>query len=193
MTLFVFDMDGTVLDSMPTLTRRARDLIHLRYGIPLDAATKLYETTTGYPFATQLEMLFPGDEKNADVAFQYELVHELDAPYFLCPPGVADVIDSIKLRRHKSVLVSSTADVIVHRSAVKKLSFDFIYGFAPGNTKLVQVQRAIQMFARQNLERVILFGDSELDGICARQVQVEFVRVTCGTVVAEVRKRLETA
>jgi len=70
--LVVFDLDGTLIDSMSHHAAIASQLIHQYYGIELGLAKHEYYRTSGVPFRQQLEVLFPNNNNNNKVAEAYE-------------------------------------------------------------------------------------------------------------------------
>src|SRR3954469_20524523 len=66
------DLDGTLIDSMPTLADLATEVIEARYGTPRVLARELYLATCGLPFEKQLEEIFPEDPRNADASTEFE-------------------------------------------------------------------------------------------------------------------------
>ena len=66
------DLDGTLIDSMPTLADLATEVIEERYGTPRVLARELYLATCGLPFVKQLEEIFPDDPRNAEASADFE-------------------------------------------------------------------------------------------------------------------------
>src|SRR6476619_728665 len=66
------DLDGTLIDSMPTLADLATEVIEERYGTPRILARALYLATCGLPFHQQLEEMFPEDARNAEASADFE-------------------------------------------------------------------------------------------------------------------------
>ena len=66
------DLDGTLIDSMPTLADLATEVIEDRYGTPRILARELYLATCGLPFVKQLEEIFPDDPRNAEASAEFE-------------------------------------------------------------------------------------------------------------------------
>src|SRR3569623_2689104 len=58
------DLDGTLIDSMPTLADLAVDVLAEVYGPPSALAREFYLATCGLPFIRQLESVFPGDARS---------------------------------------------------------------------------------------------------------------------------------
>src|SRR6201986_2523374 len=66
------DLDGTLIDSMPTLADLATEVLEARYGTPRVLARELYLATCGLPFERQLEEIFPGDARNGAASAAFE-------------------------------------------------------------------------------------------------------------------------
>ena len=70
--LLVFDLDGTLIDTMGDYGDKAAALIREHYGTPKDEARRRYFETSGLPFEQQLERLFPGAPCNTQVSRMFE-------------------------------------------------------------------------------------------------------------------------
>ena len=70
--MLLCDLDGTLIDSMPTLADLATEVIEDRYGTPRILARELYLATCGLPFVKQLEEIFPEDPRNAEASADFE-------------------------------------------------------------------------------------------------------------------------
>ncbi len=68
----VFDLDGTLLDSMPQFAAKAAEIMAESYGVDGVLAKQMYYETSGLPFYLQLEKLFPGDLKNPSSSTSFE-------------------------------------------------------------------------------------------------------------------------
>src|ERR1700710_2120778 len=66
------DLDGTLIDSMPTLADLATEVMEKAYGTPRVLARELYLATCGLRFVRQLEEIYPGDRRNAVANEQFE-------------------------------------------------------------------------------------------------------------------------
>ena len=63
--LLIFDLDGTLIDTMKAYADKAAALIFEHYGTPGDEAHRRCFETSGLPFEQQLEqMVFIGDSPN---------------------------------------------------------------------------------------------------------------------------------
>src|SRR6195952_2583028 len=66
------DLDGTLIDSMPTLADLATEVMESIYGTPKILARELYLATCGLPFVKQLEEIYPGDPRNPGASDLFE-------------------------------------------------------------------------------------------------------------------------
>jgi beta-phosphoglucomutase-like phosphatase (HAD superfamily) len=55
----MWDFDGTLVDTMPSHTKLASEVINKHFGLPKEKAKQEYLKTTGSPFDIQLKMIFP--------------------------------------------------------------------------------------------------------------------------------------
>ena len=80
----VFDLDGTLIDTMHAFADLAGVLIARNYGWDRIYAREQYLRTSGVPFFQQLETLFPGDRRNRLVQEEFE--REKQAAFFAAEP-----------------------------------------------------------------------------------------------------------
>src|SRR3954463_3576699 len=66
------DLDGTLIDSMPTLADLATEVIEARYGTPRVLARELYLATCGLPFVKQREDMSPDEARTAGASATFE-------------------------------------------------------------------------------------------------------------------------
>src|SRR5215469_6467607 len=66
------DLDGTLIDSMPTLAEIAAEVMEEVYETTAPLARELYLATCGLPFFAQLEEIYPGDPRNARASSMFE-------------------------------------------------------------------------------------------------------------------------
>jgi 1L-myo-inositol 1-phosphate cytidylyltransferase / CDP-L-myo-inositol myo-inositolphosphotransferase len=174
----IFDLDGTVADTMPFLSDLAVDLLG-RYGLHSKEALRRYLDTVGLDFATQLEELFPGDPANRAVAAEFE-ARKRDG--FLGCRVFPDVDDTLAFLAKTGVpcFVSSSTTcglvaAFLNRHGIAPAFEDYV-GFEPGLPKDRQVELLI---ARHGLsaDRVLFVGDSPRDAQLVRRVGVRFVGV----------------
>ena len=72
LSVVLFDLDGTLVDTMPVFAALAADVMHRHYGLPLTEARDLYRRTSGVPFRRQLRELFGPDPRNHVAGVEFE-------------------------------------------------------------------------------------------------------------------------
>ena len=172
----IYDLDGTLIDSMPALTEIATELIAQRYEVSAEAARCRYLETTGADFATQLEELFPKHPANADISAAFELrkAQALDrtSPF-------DDALPTLRRFRSRGVrqfVCSSTRHELVaaslRRSGLVRWLDGYI-GHQPGRDKARQIGKLVNEHGLD--PRMTLFvGDSPRDADFARSAGVRF-------------------
>ncbi len=120
---------------MPVLEEIAVKLITKNYGKDRETARKEYIRTTGLPFWQQLELLFPNNPLNYEIAARFE---EEKKNRFFDQPLFDDAVETIEqLRQNFIVCVSSSTlqPLVEQYCQVNKLIIDCILGYRPGFEK----------------------------------------------------------
>jgi phosphoglycolate phosphatase len=172
----IFDFDGTIADTMPFLVDLAARLLTTHYGLGDAGARKAYIDTTGLPFCRQMEIIFPGDPRNAATVEQFEAVkrdHLTDFRFF---PDAAPVLGEIRKRGIKVCLSSGNVEGIIEPVLVSRgLAVDLVMGWRPGFEKGPDhFGFAAETFGVP-LEGMLFVGDSLKDGLAARGCGVKFI------------------
>ncbi|RTZ69863.1 MAG: hypothetical protein DSZ30_01765 [Aquificaceae bacterium] len=178
--LVVFDLDGTLVDSMGLYAEKAGELIEKFYSIPKQKAKRLYFETSGLPFLEQLNVLFPNErEKNKRVAEIFEkwkpqILKNLKifpegvyAINFLKGKGILTAISSNNLQKY--------VEHIVKNSGVNP---DFILGWDGKNFK--KGKPHIDFLVKKtgiDRKEILMIGDSPNDYKLAKEGGVNFVAV----------------
>ncbi len=173
----LFDLDGTLIETMDSFADIAARLIESNFGISFNAARRKYITTSGIPFKDQLELMFPKNEKNFDVQKEFE--EQKQDAFFSTKPS-ADVIKTIHDLQNlgiKTVVSSNNYSDLVLRyfDEFDTFKFDLILGykdgFAKGKDHLLYVQEAFDIHE----EEMIFVGDSLHDGAVAKELGIPFI------------------
>lgn len=161
----VFDMDGTLVDSIGLISHVAADVLHRAFGTPPEEGRLHYLATTGMPFEAQLAQLYPDvpPEERAQTArlFHHRKIQEAYAhagPF----PEVPRTLRT--LSRDGWTLVISTgaegemADLLLEREGLRYW-FEDVLGSGQGTKRehLREYQR------RYPGVPVFLVGDSRFD------------------------------
>ncbi|MDQ3945676.1 MAG: NTP transferase domain-containing protein [Actinomycetota bacterium] len=187
----VFDLDGTVADTMPLLTSVAIDVLGRYYGLDRDEARRRYLETVGLDFASQLEELFPGRPENARAATEFEACKR--GGVLACPllPDVAPTLEFLERRSVKRFLCSSTTPELVaayleHHGL--RARFDDCLGYRPGFGKDRQVAVLLDRH-RLDPAQALFVGDAPRDHEVVEGTGVRFVGIRRLFGKAEFRRR----
>ena len=163
--LVVFDMDGTLIDSIGLISHVAADVLHRAFGTPPEEGRIHYLATTGMPFEAQLAQLYPEvppEERLATARlFHHRKVEEAythAAPF----PDVPKVLR--RLAQADWTLLISTgaeremADLLLEREGLRYW-FDGVLGSGQG-TKREHLREYQRRFPGVP---IFLVGDSRFD------------------------------
>ena len=175
----IFDLDGTIIDSMDEFSDIASAVINKCYGTELSEARKQYFQTSGLPFFEQIEVLHPGDERNAGAAEEYESTKKKTYLSKKAYPDAVDALEYLRSKRIKTVVSSNNFQGLVSDLTDKLgLKFDLVLGwrenFAKGKDHFKFVQ---EKFACRP-DEMIFVGDSLKDSDKARDFGIDFIAKT---------------
>lgn len=196
--LIIFDMDGTVVDSMKPLTALAIEV--LTFAFPgIRNPKEAYQSTVGAPFAEQVEKITAKMNVTADLrhraAAHYSALHALLAPSF----ELTELGRSLASFRHDVdedvhfALVSSTSTKIISRmDQLLPVGFDFMQGYrGPGWEKPEQIKDVLAEAQQSGYAvRACYVGDSPSDRQVAIDVGLPFFAETIelSTIIKKMRK-----
>ena len=160
------DLDGTLVDSMPSLEALAIKLFYDRYGMDLGVGRALYRQTCGVPFREQVNEIFPGHPENANTVVTFENTKEGKVYPRTRPFGYAgEVLRALPGLGWRPVLISATTPQL---SAALLKRLDLEIDIAIGSSK-------VQMLKTQDV--VAFIGDTHRDARAALQAGALFLGV----------------
>ena len=172
------DLDGTLIDSMPTLADLATEVIAERYGTPRILARELYLATCGLPFEKQLEEIFPEDSRNADASTEFE-----GRKPALCGAirMTTETRRALEEMRGLGVRVAvSSNNGIENVSAFARdagFKFDLVLGYGDGMAKGRAHLDATSREFGTSRQEMLFVGDSLHDGEIAEREGIPFVGI----------------
>jgi phosphoglycolate phosphatase-like HAD superfamily hydrolase len=179
---YLFDFDGTLVDTMQGFADIAADVIHTHHPeISLHEARRLYLETSGNPFFKQLEMVLPGDPLNEKMSaiFEERKIEGFFKSTF--SDDVRSTIESLRARGDIAGVASNNFQDLIDRFVEREgLAFDVVLGFREGFEK--GKQHFDFVIERFSLERsdLTFIGDSLKDAEKAFDNNLKFIGV-CGT------------
>ncbi len=174
----LFDLDGTLVDTMPAFADLAADVLSARRGADRAWARARYLETSGIPFVHQLELISPGAPDNAAASAEFEA-----RKLAVCRATRMDARTVVALEALRGlglvlVVSSNTGQAVVDEFAESEsFRFDLVLGFDPAaglGKGAPHVERTLARFgiARGDL---VLVGDSLMDAELAARCGVAFV------------------
>lgn len=192
--LVMFDLDGTLIDTMGYFADLAAELIHEHYGVELALARQRYLQTSGIPFRQQLDVLFPDDTRNEPTSATYEQRKTGICLRAEMPADTVEALQELQRRGLRVVLSSNSAqhfvDELVDRCPVRfDLTLGFGDGLAKGAPHVAEVERRLGVPAA----RILFVGDSLKDGELAERCGLRFVGITGTFRAGDFRQRFDDA
>lgn len=173
----VFDLDGTLVDSMGAFADFAATVMAARYGMEFSRAREKYQETSGNPFPQQLRLIFGEDARHEDAVAEF---NARKAAVYDAMPFFEDVVPALQAMKNQglSLCVSSNNDVsnVCGKLQTLPVPLDLILGFKPpeftkGEAHFAHIQKELEV-AR---EQILFVGDSLHDARLAHGCGVRFV------------------
>ncbi|MCI4367347.1 MAG: HAD family hydrolase [Thermoplasmata archaeon] len=161
----IFDMDGTLIDSIGLISHVAADVLFRAFGTPPDEARIHYLATTGMPFEAQLAQLYPeipvAERLGTARLFHHRKVLEAYAhvtPFPEMPRTLRKLSSAGWTLAISTGAEREMADLIMEREGLRYW-FEDVLGSGQGTKRehLVEYQR------RYPGARLFLVGDSRFD------------------------------
>ncbi len=170
------DLDGTLIDTMPTLADIAGEVMERFYGTPGVLARELYLATCGLPFASQLEEIYPGDSRNRVASDTFEAAKPARCNKIQMPAETRRALEGLRAAGVRIVVSSNNGVENVDAFAdASNFDFDLALGFGGGLAKGRPHFDAVSRFFQIDRQQMLFVGDSLHDGEIAEREGVPFV------------------
>jgi phosphoglycolate phosphatase-like HAD superfamily hydrolase len=170
------DLDGTLIDTMPTLADIAAEVMERFYATPGVLARELYLATCGLPFASQLEEIYPGDPRNRIASDTFEAAKPERCNKVQMPADTQRALAALRASGVRVVVSSNNGTQNVDAFAqASKFDFDLVLGFGGGLAKGRPHFDAVSGFFQIERQQMLFVGDSLHDGEIAEREGVPFV------------------
>lgn len=173
------DLDGTLIDSMPTLADLATEVMESTYGTPRILARELYLATCGLPFVKQLEEIYPGDPRNAGASDLFEGRKPARCDLIGMPQETRRALERLRGMGVRLAVSSNNGttnvETFARRSKDAGFPFDLVLGFGGGLAKgRPHIDATSRKFGVDRQE-MLFVGDSLHDGEIAEREGIPFV------------------
>jgi len=173
----LFDLDGTLINTMEGFADLAAKLIERDYNVPFKNGRRNYITTSGIPFKHQLEVMFPGDARNFEVQKEFEIRKQEVFFNTALDDDTIRALNGLKELGIKVIVSSNNYHefVLKYFKKYNKFSFDMILGykdgFAKGKDHILHVINELKI----TKNKMIFVGDSLHDGEVAEELGIPFI------------------
>jgi phosphoglycolate phosphatase-like HAD superfamily hydrolase len=172
------DLDGTLIDSMPTLADLATEVIEERYGTPRILARELYLATCGLPFEKQLEEIFPADPRNAAASVDFEARKPARCGAIRMAPETRRALEQMRAKGVRIAVSSNNGTENVAAFARNSgFGFDLVLGYGGGLAKGRTHLDATSREFGTSRQEMLFVGDSLHDGEIAEREGIPFVGI----------------
>jgi len=172
------DLDGTLIDSMPTLADLATEVMESRYETPRVLARELYLATCGLPFVKQLEQIYPGDPRNAEASDAFEAAKPARCGAIRMPADTRRTLERLRgMGVRIAVSSNNGTDNVEAFARTAGFEFDLALGFGGGMAKGKPHLDATSRAFGVDWQEMLFVGDSLHDGEIAEREGVPFVGV----------------
>lgn len=174
----LFDLDGTLVDTMFAFADLAAGVIERTYGAGFEWARSRYLETSGIPFAHQLEVLFPGHAENTAASEEFEGRKRDITRATPMEQRTREALEELRELGFKIAVSSNTGQDFVDEFARgEPFDFDLALGY-DADTGLAKgephIARALEVF-EESRGSLLCVGDSLKDAELARRSRVGFI------------------
>jgi phosphoglycolate phosphatase-like HAD superfamily hydrolase len=174
----MFDLDGTLVDTMGGFADIAAAVMAARHGVEWGWARGKYLETSGLPFCKQLEVIFPGHAANQAASDEFEARKLAVCEATSMDAGTIEGLEALRELGLKLVVSSNTGQSVVDAFVEREgFRFDLALGFDPAlglGKGRPHVERALAVFAARPAE-LLFVGDSLKDADLAEECGVAFI------------------
>jgi phosphoglycolate phosphatase len=172
----LFDLDGTLVDTMPGFTELAAEVMMHHHGLPYELARRQYLRTCGIPFCHQLEMIVPGHPANPAAAREFERRKVVASAAALPTPATIATLERLRQAGVRVGISSNNYQTEVDRFAERaRVRLDLALGFGPALAKGEPHFRLACTWFGCARSELLFVGDSLTDASLAEAAGVPFV------------------
>lgn len=183
--LLIFDLDGTLVDTMGDYGDKAAALMQTHFDTDFATARANYFKTSGLPFEKQLRELYPDNKATDEVAQMFEDWKDGYLLNIILPEDIAALTRGWQAQGLKVAISSNNMEVYVERMA-KNWPVDAALGYRSeddyrkGEPHFRTLERRFSI----SRDEMLFTGDSPNDAKIAKACKVDFLALLTKEFVA---------
>lgn len=175
----LFDLDGTLVDSMKIFSEIASQILHRYAGMPLEQGRCRYLQTCGIPFRSQLNVIVPRHDKLDQMSDEFENLKRAATSDLTMDSDTLAALNAIKASGVGVAVSSNNYQINVQRFAESSpVHFDFALGYGEELRKGEPHLRYATNYYQCGLRQLLFVGDSLSDAVVASECGVPFIAIT---------------
>lgn len=174
-SLLVFDLDGTLVDTMGDYGDKAALLMEEHYGTDRVEARNLYFKTSGLPFEQQLKIIYPDQCNTDEVADKFEDWKDGYLQEITLPEDIEALFIQWRKSGYKIAISSNNLQIYVDRLAAD-WPVDAALGYRPAEQygKGEAHFKTLEETFNLDRQKMLFTGDSPNDARIAGECRVDF-------------------
>ncbi|NPA38485.1 MAG: HAD hydrolase-like protein [Candidatus Nanohaloarchaeota archaeon] len=175
--VLIFDLDGTLIDTISAYKEKAAEIISSFYNISLEHAKELYLKTCGLCFREQLEVIFPGHHLNDKISKLFEEKKQAIIKDIKIEEKIENVLKSLKELGYIIAVSSNNLDKYA-RQILRDLPVDYVLGWDGGAFKKGEAHiNYLEKVTGFDRDYFLFFGDSVVDLKLMKKCKVRFIGI----------------
>jgi phosphoglycolate phosphatase len=172
----MFDLDGTLIDTMGGFADLAAEIMEARHGLVAAEGRRRYMETSGIPFRHQLEVIHPGHRENDAASDEFETRKRAVCDAAVMTAQTVAALERMQRTGIKVIVSSNSAQHFVDEFQTREaFRFDLVLGFGNGLAKgKPHVDHTCERLGLGR-DEILFCGDSLKDGELARACGIAFV------------------
>jgi len=174
----MFDLDGTLIDTMGGFADLASEIMAARHGLPFARGRQRYLETSGIPFRQQLDVIHPAHAENDAASAEFEHRKRAVCDLATMSATTRAALETFRAAGMKLIVSSNSAQHFVDEFATRaQFRFDLVLGFDAGIGLAKGRPHVDFTSARLGIasDEIVFCGDSLKDGELARDCGIAFV------------------
>jgi len=174
----MFDLDGTLVDTMQIFAGVASRILACHAGLQIERACSLYLETSGIPFWEQLEIIVPDHPNKEHMASMFESEKIAATSDVVMSRPTCAALQTLRMHGISFGISSNNYQRNVQRfAALSEIEFEFALGCTPAMRKGRPHMDYVTEHFQCRPQDIVFVGDSHSDARMAYECGMRFIAV----------------